>query len=195
MIVVEYEASWQVTADQLLETLRSVLGGWDRSRVFLYEHIGSTAVPGLAAKPIVDLQVCMPDLPSMEELGLTLASAGFEPAAGARADSPGVYCDTPRRDGLDLAAHAKRLLHLSNPPAILHVRRLDSPFAEFVVLLRDWLRANPDEADRYGAYKKMLAAEHSNDPDYDDYTRAKSTYFDDIEPRMRGWAVDTGWCR
>lgn len=129
----------------------------------------------------------MPDLPSMEKLGTTRASAGFEPAAGARADFPGVHCDIPRRDGLDRALHEKRLLHLSNPPTILHVRRLDSPFAEFVVLLRDWLRANPDEADRYGAYKRLLA-EHSNDPDYDDYTRAKTAFFDQIEPRMRRWA-------
>lgn len=45
MIVVDYEASWQVTANQLLETVRSAPGGWDRSHVFLYEHIGSTAVP------------------------------------------------------------------------------------------------------------------------------------------------------
>ncbi|MRH92433.1 hypothetical protein GFY24_34275 [Nocardia sp. SYP-A9097] len=65
----------------------------------------------------------------------------------------------------------KRLFHSPGQTAIMHIRRSDSPFAEFVVLVRDWLRAHPDEADRYAALKRALAQRHAADPDDDDYTR------------------------
>ncbi|GED11721.1 GrpB family protein [Cellulosimicrobium cellulans] len=60
------------------------------------EHIGSTAVPGLAAKPIVDLQVRVAALPSEAVLEAVLGPLGFSIERGARPDSPGVYRDVPR---------------------------------------------------------------------------------------------------
>ncbi|MRH93526.1 GrpB family protein [Nocardia sp. SYP-A9097] len=188
-MIVDYDPSWPAHADRLLQLVRAALLPLDDAGAFGYEHIGSTAVPGLAAKPIVDLQVCMPTLPSIEEIADLLAPIGFEPALGARADSPGVYRDTPRPHHTGRAElFDKRLFHSPEQAAILHVRRTDSPFAEFVLLVRDWLRAHPAEAHRYAALKRALAAHHATDPDYDDYTRAKSVFFNEIEPRMRSWA-------
>lgn len=188
-MIVDYAPVWPRQAELLLARVRTALWSLNRSHTFVYEHIGSTAVPGLAAKPIVDLQVCMPVLPPMTQLAEVLKPTGFVPALGARPDSPGVLCDIPR-PGTNAREELfdKRLLHCPEQAAILHIRRTDSPFAEFVVLVRDWLRAHPDEADRYAARKRVLARRHAGDPDYDDYTRAKSAFFDEIEPRMRQWA-------
>lgn len=62
----------------------------------IFDHIGSTAVPGLPAKPIIDLQVRMPSLPQRAQLADELAPTGFRVALGSRPDSPGVYRDSPR---------------------------------------------------------------------------------------------------
>lgn len=176
-------------AEQLLDQVRSALDGITGSESFCYEHIGSTAVPGLAAKPIVDLQVRMPSLPRADELAGLLAVTDFVPARGARSDSPGVHRDTPRPgDEAAVALHDKRLFHAPEQAAILHIRRIDSPFAEFVVVFRDWLRNHPGQARRYEQLKRALAEQHAGDRDYDHYTRAKSSFFDEIEPRMRAWA-------
>lgn len=195
-VVRDYDPTWPVRAQQLLDQVCSALDGLAESECFRYDHIGSTAVPGLAAKPILDLQVRMPALPSLEKLGNLLASTDFEPAHGARPDSPGVYRDTPRPGDEDAAGlHDKRLFHAPERAAILHIRRTDSPFAEFVVTFRDWLRHHPDQAHRYERLKRDLAEQHVNDHDYDDYTRAKSAFFDEIEPHMRAWARRYGDAR
>lgn len=168
------------------------LRGREGADPFVVEHIGSTAVPGLAAKPIVDLQVRTAPLPSEAALEAALGSLGFSIARGSRPDSPGVYRDIPR-PGADThpERYRKRLLTHpgadGEPPVILHVRRLDSPFAAYVVAFRDWLRAVPAEAAAYGATKRRLAARHTDAEDYDDYTRDKTEFLDAAQPRMERW--------
>ncbi|MDA3624678.1 GrpB family protein [Saccharopolyspora sp. WRP15-2] len=188
-VVVEHDPAWPARAEHLLRGVRSAFASLAGAEHFVYEHIGSTAVPGLAAKPIVDLQVRMPSLPDLAELADALAPTPFVPARGARRDSPGVYRDTPRPgDRADAALYEKRLFHAPAEAAILHVRRTDSPFAAFVVEFRDWLRHHPDQASRYEQIKRDLAEQHADAPDYDDYTRAKSAFLDEIQPLMRDWA-------
>ncbi len=188
-VVVDYQPSWPGRAQVLLNELEAALAPLADADRFVYEHIGSTAVPGLAAKPIIDLQVRMPYLPALDQLAVLLASTGFIPAYGARPDSPGVYRDVPRPgDSIDAALYAKRLFHDPKRAAILHIRRTDSPFAQFVVLFRDWLRSNPGQANRYQQIKRRLAEHHAGDGDYDDYTRSKSAFFDETNDEMQAWA-------
>lgn len=188
-VIVDYNPKWPDRAQRLLSEVKAALVPLADSDRFIYDHIGSTAVPNLAAKPIVDLQVRMPLLPRSDELAELLASTGFVPAQGARPDSPGVYRDKPRPgDPSDSELYEKRLFHDPTRAAILHIRRLDSPFARFVVVFRDWLRSNPQQAQRYQETKRRLADEHAGDGDYDDYTRAKSTFFDQTNDEMRAWA-------
>jgi GrpB-like predicted nucleotidyltransferase (UPF0157 family) len=187
-VVVDYEPSWPDRAQRLLDEVKSALAPLTDSGHFVYEHIGSTAVPGLAAKAIIDLQVRMPSLPALDQLVELLASTGLVPAQGARPDSPGVYRDTPRPgDPTDAALYEKRLFHDPERATILHIRRADSPFAQFVVHFRDWLRSNPEQANLYQQTKRRLAGQHAGDADYDDYTRSKSAFFDRTGDEMRAW--------
>ncbi|WP_158628656.1 GrpB family protein [Saccharopolyspora rhizosphaerae] len=71
--IVAHDPAWPTRAETLLRQPRSVFAPLDGAEEFTYEHIGSTAVPGLAAKPIVDLQVRMPSLPSLDALPDVLA--------------------------------------------------------------------------------------------------------------------------
>jgi dephospho-CoA kinase len=188
-VIVDYESSWPDHAARLLDEVGAALAPLGDSGRFSYEHIGSTAVRGLAAKPIIDLQVRMPSLPALDELADLLAHTGFVPAPGSRADSPGVYRDTPRPgDPTDSSLYEKRLFHDPARAAILHIRRADSPFAHFVVLFRDWLRSNPEQANLYQQVKRHLAAQHAGDGDADDYTRSKTAFFDGTDDAMREWA-------
>lgn len=158
------------------------------------EHIGSTAVPGLAAKPILDLQVRVAELSADERMDAALASLGFARARGSRPDSPGVAFDIPRPgDPSERSLYAKQLFHrppdAAGPEIILHVRLIASPFAAFVVTFRDWLTADPEHAARYEAVKRDLAALHADDADYDDYTLAKGAFLDEIQPELRVFAA------
>lgn len=52
---------------------------------------------------------------------------------------------------------------------------------------RDWLRAHPEARDRYAEFKAAVAAEHAGDPDFDDYTRAKTQFFDQVQGKFEAW--------
>ncbi|WP_426311677.1 GrpB family protein [Cellulosimicrobium sp. E-16] len=171
------------------------LASRDGADPVVVEHIGSTAVPGLAAKPIIDLQVRTTPLPSEAAPAGALGPLGFSIERGARPDSPGVYRDNPRPGAdPDPEKYRKRLLTRpgvgAEPPVILHVRRLDSPFAAYVVAFRDWLREDPAEAAAYEATKRSLAARHADADDYDDYTRDKTAFLDAAQARMERWLAD-----
>lgn len=88
----------------------------------------------------------------------------------------------------------KRLFFSPDPgqPSILHVRMTASPWGRYTVQFRDWLRAQPAERDRYERVKQKLAQAHAGDPDYDDYTRAKSAYFDRAQPLFERWSHGPG---
>lgn len=172
-------------AAELLNHLRKELSlagvavdGWT------FDHIGSTAVPDLMAKQYIDLQIGVTSLPDPgSDIELAFARCGFDPATGARPDSPGVHRDWVRSP--DLApdwAYRKRLFvrRSSEPPAIVHVRLVGSPWWSYTVLFRDWLRASEAGRRSYERIKLAAAAAHADDADYDDYTRDKSAFFDQV---------------
>jgi dephospho-CoA kinase len=191
-VIVEYDRRRATAAERGIERLRDAVAPLPGSAEFVCDHIGSTAVPGLAAKPIIDLQLLVPRLPGESAMAEALAPLGFELARGSRPDSPGVRFDIPRPaiTPSDPASHIKLLFHRPSGEGefetILHVRLAGSPFADFVLAFRDWLRVNEDEARRYEQTKRALAAQHASADDYDDYTRAKTAFLDDAQARM-GW--------
>jgi GrpB-like predicted nucleotidyltransferase (UPF0157 family) len=160
-----------------------------------FDHIGSTAVPGLAAKPFIDLQVRIEPLPSHEQLEPRLGPRGYARERGARSDSPGVSHDIPR-PGDDAPDYVweKRLYVSASESVILHIRHAESPWGLYTVWFRDWLRHSPEDLRRYEATKRQLAQANEGLSDYDDYTRAKTAFFDEVHPIVVDWARrrDTG---
>jgi GrpB-like predicted nucleotidyltransferase (UPF0157 family) len=185
----EHDAAWALQAQRYLADIRQALGGVPGAQTAAYDHIGSTAVPGLAAKPYVDLQVRVIPLPSHVELGIRLEPLGFERALGARPDSPGVGRDIPRGDELAPAeVWEKRLYVQRDESVVLHLRRSDSPWRHYTVWFRDWLREHPAERARYGQTKRELSKQNAGKPDYDDYTPAKTKFFDEVQQSFTAWA-------
>jgi dephospho-CoA kinase len=169
--------------------------GLDDGR-WTYDHIGSTAVPDLRAKSFVDLQIGLDPLPPEgSPVDEVLASVGFLATKGARRDSPGVYRDSIKDPGLaPPEAYRKRLYFRGDPvlPSILHVRLLGSPWWSYTVQFRDWLRSNPAGRRAYEQMKQRAADAHAKDSDFDDYTRAKGVFFDQVQTDYEGTAQRRG---
>ncbi len=190
--LVPHDPGWAAAAAEVLADVRSALAGVPGAVDASYDHIGSTSVPGLAAKPYLDLQVRVLPLPDHEQLGARLGPLGFERALGARPDSPGVTHDIPR--GSEIVpgeVWRKRLYVRRHDGVILHIRRTDSPWGRYTVWFRDWLRANPEARQRYEAVKRELSQQNAGKPDYDDYTHAKAAFFDEVQDAFIAFADNT----
>ena len=181
----EHDPRWPVAARRMLDQLRAGLlncgaddGHWT------YDHIGSTSVAGLRAKPYIDLQIGARPLPEGDSLAdEAVRAAGFMPATGSRPDSPGVYRDRVVIPGLAPEdAYRKRLYFRPDPGqyTILHVRQLGSPWWTDTLSFRDRLRDEPSVREAYERVKLDAAETHAADADFDDYTRAKYGFFDDL---------------
>ncbi|WP_158842112.1 GrpB family protein [Saccharothrix deserti] len=175
-VLEDHDPRLPVAARRLLDRLR----GCFPEQPWNYDHIGSTAVPGLRAKRFIDLQLGVTALPDHDSaFDHAVAALGFRAAKGARPDSPGVDRDWHTDPAIAPDLYRKRLYVRPDPvePAILHVRRFGSPWPEATVRFRDRLRADPAVRNAYEAAKARAAETHADDADYDDYTRAKSEFF------------------
>lgn len=154
-------------------------------RVSAIHHIGSTSVPGLAAKDIVDMQVTVPSLEDDQGVGKKLEALGFTRVQAIEGDHlpPGAT---------DPGQWAKRLYWLERPRNVnLHVRREGAPNATYALLFRDYLRATPEAAAAYEALKRRLSAECGEDRRA--YTTRKDPECDRIMESARRWAEAVGW--
>lgn len=125
--LVEHQMEWAQRAPQLLSGVWVAIDGLDGAESAALDHIGSTSVPGLAAKPFVDLQLRISPLPSETELVTRLLPFGYVRARGSRPDPPGVDRDLPRGSiAADPLVWEKLLFWHEDDHAILHVRRADS---------------------------------------------------------------------
>ncbi|MGB9378829.1 MAG: dephospho-CoA kinase [Mycobacteriales bacterium] len=174
-----YQDRWPAEYDRLAARLRHHAGP------LVTEHVGSTAVPGLAAKDVIDIQIAVESMEQADQLRPALEDAGF-PAV------PAIRGDRPKSTEPDPDRWAKRYHRSADPgrPAHLHLRVAGGPGWRYALLVRDWLRTVPAEAAAYEAHKLRLAGEH---PQRLDYTEAKEPWFDAALPRAEEWARSTGW--
>ncbi|MEV4662256.1 dephospho-CoA kinase [Micromonospora echinofusca] len=180
VVLTEADPSWPQQYARLAARIRHAVAP-DDPRI---DHIGSTAVPGLAAKDVIDIQLTVPTLADADgPLVERLAAAGFPRL-------PGDWWDNPRPPGS--ARWEKRLHASADPgrPVHLHVRPVDSPGWRYALLMRDHLRADPDQRSAYLTLKRELAA---SAPDSATWTTAKDPWFDEEHLRAEQWAAQTGW--
>ncbi|WP_255771141.1 dephospho-CoA kinase [Pseudarthrobacter sulfonivorans] len=157
--------------------------------ILAVDHIGSTAVPGLAAKDVIDLQVTVAGLDAADRLAPLLAAAGF-PAV------PGAGADTPKPSDPDPAQWQKRFHANADPGRAVnvHVRAAGSSGWRYALLFRDWLRNDPQAAAMYEVHKRALTEKFAGTRGTYAYAEAKEPWFTDFAwPRMDAWAARTGW--
>lgn len=192
-VLVPADPQWAEQGRRLVERLRFVCG----EQAVRVDHIGSTAVPGLDAKDVLDIQVTVESLDAADALADRLAQAGFPRVEDVTADDPkpayGIGGEA------DPALWDKRFHASADPgrPANLHLRVDGWPGQWFALAFRDWLRANADERADYLAVKRRAAAEAAGTDDVlaatSRYLEVKTPWFDGAHARVTAWAEETGW--
>jgi GrpB-like predicted nucleotidyltransferase (UPF0157 family) len=157
----EYDPAWPAQFAVEADKIRGALG----ERALLLEHVGSTSVPGLAAKPILDILLVVANsadesayVPALEQAGYVL-----------RIREPNWY--------------EHRLLRGIGPAVNLHVLSPDCAETERMLLMRDWLRTHPDDRELYERTKRQLALKTWRF--VQNYADAKTAVVEDILARAR----------
>jgi GrpB-like predicted nucleotidyltransferase (UPF0157 family) len=167
--VVPYDRLWPQRYADMRERLRDVLGTVARR----IEHVGSTAVPGLAAKPVVDILLSVDDLQDEQAYRGPIESLGF----GLRYRK----------------AHWRYFRPIPGIPRDyqMHVCQSGSKWQRDHLLFRDYLLVHPDRAAEYGMLKRDLAPRYGLDRI--GYTDAKAPFIRETLRRAEEWAAETGW--
>jgi GrpB-like predicted nucleotidyltransferase (UPF0157 family) len=157
--LVEHSEAWTTQFEAAAERIRSALG----DRALLLEHVGSTSVPGLVAKPRID--IC-----------LVVADSADEAAYVEALQAVGFVLRIREPDW-----HEHRMLRGERPDVNLHVFSAGSAEVERMIRFRNRLRTDADDRELYAATKRRLAAQRW---DYvQDYADAKSAVVEDILSR------------
>src|SRR3984885_13412236 len=160
--IINYDPRWPILFDQEAKRLRATL---DPSLIVGLEHFGSTAVPGLSAKPIIDILIAVRSLAD--------AQASFvEPFRNL---DYVYWADNPKKDRMffvrgmpPFGSRRSHHVHVTEPHGEMWQR----------LAFRDYLRTHPEEAGTYERLKRRLAAEHQADREA--YTSAKSAYVESV---------------
>jgi GrpB-like predicted nucleotidyltransferase (UPF0157 family) len=160
--IVPYDPRWPALFEEEADRLRAAL---DPNLILRLEHFGSTAIPRLAAKPIIDILIAVPSLTKakdtviqpMEELGYLY------------------WYDNPKTDRMffvkGLPPYGERRTHH------VHMTEISGEMWQRLAF-RDYLRIHPDEAAIYECLKRDLAAKHRDDREA--YTDAKEDYLQSV---------------
>jgi len=170
VVVVEYDPRWPARFDEEQRRVREVLG----ARAIAIEHVGSTAVPGLGAKPIIDIMVGVRDLAgAFDDCSAALQSIGY------------LYVPRrlPDRHFFQRGPWGARTHHL-------HLTEFGGAMWERYLLFRDYLRTHPDVARQYYELKRQVAARPGIDRAA--YNAAKRSLIDGVIARVAD-GVDTRW--
>jgi GrpB-like predicted nucleotidyltransferase (UPF0157 family) len=164
--IVAYDPDWPGLYDHASVRIRSALG----ASVVSLEHVGSTAVPGLAAKPVIDVHLVVADSAREERYAPQLERAG--------------YVLTIREPQW----YEHRMFKGRKPSANLHVFSAGCPEVERVRLFRDWLRESTADVALYAETKRLLAKEKWGR--VQEYVDAKQPVIAQIMERAYAWQAE-----
>jgi len=142
VVVRDYDPQWVRDFEKLRERIWPVIEDF----AVAIEHVGSTSVPGLAAKPIIDLDVIV-----RSDEGVLLAIERL------------TAIDYAYRGNLGIAGREAFRAAVNDPAHNLYVCRSDSAALHDHLVFRDYLRAHPETAQIYGVLKRDLARQYSDD--------------------------------
>lgn len=181
--IVPYDVRWPDEFVAIAQPLSAALG----ELALRIDHIGSTSVPGLAAKDIIDVQVTVADFTCTPQLVTTLGPLGYTLMAENTSDHLPPLYQGPASDW------EKRYFHAPTHqrPTHLHVRAFGRPNQRYPILFRDYLRAHPVASAAYALIKTNLSHRHPDDVDF--YYDIKDPLCDIVIDAAEEWARTTDW--
>jgi GrpB-like predicted nucleotidyltransferase (UPF0157 family) len=175
--IVDYRETWPADFRRLASALRSAYG----PAALRIDHIGSTAVHGLPAKDVIDVQVTVASLAAVPE-----HLPGFESVPFLTDHAPPDFAgESGELDKRFFRAAPKQR------PAHVHVRETGRLNQRYALLCRDYLRAVPDAAAAYAEVKRTLAVRFGDDREA--YADLKDPVFDVLMAGAEAWARATDW--
>jgi GrpB-like predicted nucleotidyltransferase (UPF0157 family) len=182
--IIAYQERWAEEYAEIAGQLRETLG----NLALCIDHIGSTSVPGLAAKDVLDIQVTVGGLESSLIPLITTLDFEHPPYYGNHQ-----YHDDHQPPGYPIAEDEwlKYFFRKLQPRRVnLHVRVVRKANQRYALLFRDYLRAHPSSAEAYAQLKRRLAAHLT---DIETYSDVKDPACDLIAIAAEAWAVQTQW--
>jgi GrpB-like predicted nucleotidyltransferase (UPF0157 family) len=172
IVVCDYDPAWPVLFEKESAIIRNALG----PLVLTVEHVGSTAVPGLPSKPIIDLLVGVRSFDeAMERCVEPMQGLGYVYIPEYASWLPG------------------ELFFRKGPPGPwthhVHLMETCHPRTEAFLVFRDYLRAHPDAARAYAAIKRSLAV--SSQDDIKAYRTGKNSFVEETTEKARAWHART----
>ncbi|MGZ7020406.1 MAG: dephospho-CoA kinase [Ilumatobacteraceae bacterium] len=173
--LVPYDPTWPAQARRIVERLKTACG----HHALRVDHIGSTAVPGMDAKDVIDVQVTVASLDVADELVETLTHAGYPRVEQITADRPHTA---------DTAMWRMRFHASADPgrPTHVHVRVDGWPNQQFALLFTEWLAQHPAVQTDYRTAKRAALTSPR-------YAEAKEPWFLDAYRRAWDWADAVNW--
>lgn len=162
VVIAPYSEQWPLAAHELIAELSKVFG----IDAVAIEHIGSTSIPDLAAKPIIDIMVKMKDFDTIDRSALALSQA-----LGAWHLVPAELDERPWRRFMVKVVGAHRFAHL-------HLIPEGQQRWEEHLTFREALRADPELKEQYAGVKRELADVHKNDREA--YTDGKAEFIQSV---------------
>jgi GrpB-like predicted nucleotidyltransferase (UPF0157 family) len=183
--IIPYQPSWPGEFIQIASQLRTALG----ELALRIDHIGSTSIPGLDAKDIIDIQLTLSSFDDFQPVQSALEEIGFalKPDYDRDHRPPGAQGpDSDWEKRYFQPTQGQRPIHL-------HVRAAGRPNQRYPLLFRDYLRAHPAAAAGYASLKRTLARFHGNSDDHTPYVEIKDPVCDIIMAAAYEWAEQVGW--
>ncbi|GLX67403.1 GrpB family protein [Paenibacillus glycanilyticus] len=159
----DYREEWAKMFREEAEFLRSVFEGVD----LRFEHFGSTAVPGMKAKPVIDMMGIVDDINEVDLFNDTMASLGYDVAG-------------------DWGIAGRRLFRKGGEQRTHHIHFYQSDNAQIErhLIFRDYLLRHPEEAAKYSRFKEDLAQRYASTSEY---SPAKKTFVTAMEQLALIW--------
>ena len=179
--IIAYDPAWPQEYERIQSDLQAILG----DLALRIDHIGSTSVPGLGAKDIIDIQVTVREL--VPEIRQRLSQSGYQFRADITHDHLPCGADTDPR--------LWEKMYFMQPPGSravhVHVRKEGAPNQTYPLLFRDYLRAHPASTATVERIKRALVEYHAEDKDA--YYAIKDPAYDLIWEAAKAWADKVHW--
>ncbi|WP_085520609.1 GrpB family protein [Tuberibacillus sp. Marseille-P3662] len=159
----EYDENWVRMFDDETQFLKGIFG----DEIIKFEHFGSTSVPGMKAKPVIDMMCLVKDIKKIDTFNEQMHLFGYDVAGEWGIQGRRLF----RKGGENRTHH-------------IHVYQYDNPQIKRHLVLRDYLRSHPEEVEQYRCFKEELAQR------YDDtafYSKAKKPFVKELEQRALNW--------
>ena len=181
IVICDYQPSWPEEFERVRASLAELLG----PLALRIDHIGSTSIPGLGAKDVIDVQITVRALTS--DVKDRLTQAGYEAWPTIAHDH------VPLGEDPDPALWAKFFFNQPKGQrrVNVHVRIDGNPNQRYPLLFRDYLRAHPNSAHSIELIKREIAKRHADDMDA--YYDIKDPVYDLIWDAALDWAKHAGW--